>query len=263
MTLVKLKDGKTLKKKYWSDNNVEILEAKQAELNSWIKHIVYEEVEDRDQKVVSVRWVISQKFKENKMKYKAHLLAIGFEEDNLNSICKDSLTCCKDNFCLTLSIIICNKWIIHSVDVKLAFLQGKGFDRDVYLKPPKEVGTKKLWKLKTTVYGLCDTPRVWHIIVKEVLLKAEAEKSNFDDSIFFWHRNGKVQGLICCHVDDFFWGGTNNFEKTVIQRLKESFVISTEELESFKYLRLNIVQNNDCIYLDQKLCIEEVAVDTS
>ena len=82
---------------------------------------------------------------------------------------------------------------------------------------------------------------------------------------FFWHRNGKVQGLICCHVDDFFWGGTNSFEKTVIQRLKESFVTSQEELESFKYLGLNIVQKNDCIYLDQKLYIEELkelAVDT-
>ena len=41
-----------------SDKNVEILETKQAELNSWIKHNVYEEVKDRGQKVVSVRWVI-------------------------------------------------------------------------------------------------------------------------------------------------------------------------------------------------------------
>ena len=48
-----------------SDNNVEILEIKQAELKSWIKHNVYEEVNDRGQKVVSVRWVISQKFKDN------------------------------------------------------------------------------------------------------------------------------------------------------------------------------------------------------
>ena len=33
-------------------NNVEILEAKQAELNNWVKHNVYDEVEDRGQKVV-------------------------------------------------------------------------------------------------------------------------------------------------------------------------------------------------------------------
>ena len=137
------------------------------------------------------------------MKYKACLVARRFEVDNLNSIRKDSPTYCKDNFRLTLSIIISNKWTVRSVDVKSAFLQGKGIDRDVYLKPPKELGTKKLWKLKTTVYGLCDAPRVWYISVKDVLLKAGAEKSKSDDSIFFWHRNGKVQGLICCHADTF------------------------------------------------------------
>ena len=225
-----------------SDNNVEILEAKQAKLNSWVKHNVYEEVEDRGQKVALVRWEISQKFKDNKMKYKARLVTCGIGEDNLSNIRKNSPTCCKDDFRLTLSIIISNKWIIHSADVKSTFLQVQGIDPDIYLKPPKEASTKKLWKLKTTVYGLCDAPRVWFISVKQVLLKAGAEKSKLDDSIFFWHRNGKVQGLICCHVDDFFGGGINNFEKTVIQKLKERFVTSAEELESFKCLGLNIAQ---------------------
>ena len=87
-------------------------------------------------------------------------------------------------------------------------------------KPPKETGTKKSWKLKKTVYGRYDAPRVWHISVKEVLLKVGTEKSKFIDSIIFWHRNDKVQGLTCCQVDDFFRGGTNDFEKTVIQKLK-------------------------------------------
>ena len=68
-----------------SGNNVEILEAKQA-INSWVKHNVYEKVEDSGQKVVSVRWVISLKFKDNKKKYKAHLVARGFEEVNLSSM---------------------------------------------------------------------------------------------------------------------------------------------------------------------------------
>ena len=43
--------------------------------------------------------------------------------------------------------------------IKSAFLQGKPVERDVYLNPPKEVHTKKIWKLHTTVYGLGDAPR--------------------------------------------------------------------------------------------------------
>ena len=72
--------------------------------------------------------------------------------------------------------------------------------------------------------------------VKEVLLKAGAEKHKLDDSIFFWHRNGKVQGLICCHVDDFFWGGTNNFEKTVIQKLMKVLVLAQRNLKVLNIL---------------------------
>ena len=218
-----------------SDHNVEILEAKQTELNSWIKYNVYEEVEDRGQNVVSVRWIISQKFKDNEMKYKARLVARRFEVDNLNSIRKDSPTYCKDNFRLTLSIIISNKWTVRSVDVKSAFLQGKGIDRDVYLKPPKELGTKKLWKLKTTVYGLCDAPRVWYISVKKFFWRLGLRKVSLMTQSFSGIGMVKYKDWFAVMLI-LFWGGTNNFEKTVIQKLKESFVTSPEEFESFKYL---------------------------
>ena len=45
-----------------SDNNVEILEAKQAELNSWVKHDVYEEIADRG-KIGNIQqnWLLAQK----------------------------------------------------------------------------------------------------------------------------------------------------------------------------------------------------------
>ena len=45
-----------------SDNNVEILEAKQAELNSWVKHNVYEEIADRG-KISNIQqnWLLAQR----------------------------------------------------------------------------------------------------------------------------------------------------------------------------------------------------------
>ena len=55
-----------------SSDNVEILEAKQAELRNWTTHNVYEEVDDNDQKVISLRWVLSQKYKDSGKVYKTH-----------------------------------------------------------------------------------------------------------------------------------------------------------------------------------------------
>ena len=100
------------------------------------------------------------------MIYKTRLVARGFKEEKLNNIRKDSPTCSKDNFRLVLSIFVSNSWIIYSLDIKLAFIQGKKIDRDVYLKSPKEAEASKLWKLNITAYGLCDAPRAWYIRVK-------------------------------------------------------------------------------------------------
>ena len=239
-------------------DNIEILEAKERELENWRTHDVYKEVEDNGQKVISTRWVITQKFRDNKLMYKARLVARGFEEENLNDIRKDSPTCCKDNLRLITCIISSNQWKIHSVDVKAAFLQGKGISRDIYLKPPKEAETTKLWKLVTTVYGLCDGPRAWYLRVKDVLLKLNTVKSKFDDSLFYWWKNNRLEGVICCHVDDFYWGGTKDFEKYVIDVLRKTFKTSHEEYENFKYLGVFIQQKNDCIYLDQQKYIDDL-----
>ena len=47
----------------------------------------------------------------------------------------------------------------HSLDMKAAFIQGNTTNRDVFLMPPPEYYSGKLWKLKKTVYVLCDAAR--------------------------------------------------------------------------------------------------------
>ena len=44
---------------------------------------------------------------------------------------------------------------LRSIDIRAAFLQAKGLDREVYMEPPKDIRKKgKLWKLKKPLYGL-------------------------------------------------------------------------------------------------------------
>ena len=42
------------------------------------------------------------------------------------------------------------------------------------------------------VHGLCDVLRAWYLKVKDVLEKAGARKSKFDDAIFYWYSNNKL-----------------------------------------------------------------------
>ena len=149
----------------------EVVEAKLRELENWKNNNVYNEVEDDGQSQVSVRWVITEKIVEGVGRPKARLVASGFEEIDDNCIRKDSPTCGKENLRKIFLFIGMNDWKINTMDIRAAFLQGNPIDRDVYLKPPKEAHTKKLWKLNTTVYGLGDAPRAWYLCVKDELLK--------------------------------------------------------------------------------------------
>ena len=68
------------------------LEAKQKELRHWTDHDVYEEVEDKGQNCISVRWVTTEKTSDGKQIVKATLVSHRYEEENKNSLRTDSPT---------------------------------------------------------------------------------------------------------------------------------------------------------------------------
>ena len=64
-----------------STNNAKQLEAKLKELSQWEQGLVYEEIDDKGQERISLRWVLKEKINDNGSKFiKAHLCATGFEE---------------------------------------------------------------------------------------------------------------------------------------------------------------------------------------
>ena len=193
---------------------------------------VYEEVQDENQKVVSARWVYTEKIVNNTSVKKARLVARGYEEDT-EDMATDSPTCNKDSLRVVISLIASKGWTINSLDIKAAFLQGKELDRDVYLKPPKEANvTGKLWKLRRCVYGFNDASRYWYLRVREELGKAGCKCSKADPSVFYYFTQD-LEGLLIAHVDDFMWSGTENFRIAVIERLKNIFKISVENTATF------------------------------
>lgn len=232
-------------------NSEEVLCAKEKEIKNWQDNDVYEEVEDVGQVAFSVRWVVTEKVKGGQTVVKARLVARGFEEDTCE-IRKDSPTCSKEAVRLTLALAASNGWNCHSLDVKAAYLQGNEIGRVVHLRPPQEFADGQLWKLKKTVYGLCDAARHWYLRVKNQLLDLGAMVSSLDSALFSWRCNGRVEGVVCIYVDDFLWAGTPDFKKQVIDPLSQVFLIGSSESKAFKYVGLNILSYKDgSITLDQ------------
>ena len=90
------------------------------------------------------------------------------------------------------------------------------------------------------------------------MIQLGAQISHYDEALFLWYENSELVGVMSTHVDDFFWSGDSKFEMKVIQNLKQKFKISQEESMTFKYLGLNLSQQNAEINISQNDYIESV-----
>ena len=231
-------------------NDDAVVMAKEKEIQNWKDNDVYEEVDDVGQKITTSRWVITEKVKDGIAQIKARLVARGFEEDT-DGLRKDSPTCSKETVRILFAIAASRGWICHTEDVKAAYLQGNKIKREVFLKPPHDFYNGTLWKLNKTVYGLCDAARAWYLRVKEELLRSGAKLCPFDNSLFVWYNEGRLEGIICTYVDNFLWTGTKNFETNIIQGIRSKFLIGSSGSSMFKYVGLNVISKNDSIVVDQ------------
>ena len=172
---------------------------------------------------------------------------------------KHSPTCSKEAVRITLCVAATNNWGCHTIDVKAAYLQGNPIERDVYLRPPREYDSGKLWKLRKTVYGLSDAARQWYMRMKSELLKLGANVSKLDPALFSWEFNGVVSGILCLYVDDILWAGEDAFKTNIIDQLCKLFQIGNSESNAFKYIGLNIESDGqEATNVDQLYYIDSV-----
>ena len=239
------------------ENKAEIVEAKEKEFQNLQENDVFEWVDDEGGKVVSTKWVITEKTNpDGTRKVKARLVARGFEEQ-LTDKRVDSPTASRQSLRLIFTAASTMGWELYSLDIASAFLQGKEIQRTVLVRPPKEFAVDgKVWRLKRCLYGLSDAPREWYNKVEDKLTELGGQVSMYDQSMFLWHEKGQLVGIVVAHVDDFTYCGTTRWLDGVMGVVFNSFKISSSGKGAFKYIGLNIEQAGDKIYVDQRQYVE-------
>ena len=226
-------------------SNDEFSDAKQKELQNWIENAVYKEVSNVGQEFVTVRWVLTEKEIGTK---KVRLVARGFQEDT-SKFLVDSPTCSKEIRRVFLCILTYFQWLLHSLDVKTAFLQGKQINRNVFLKPPPEAATKSPWKLQKCVYGLGYAARKWYDKLLSFFVENGLLQSKLAKAFFFLESKDGLGGAICIHVDDMFYRGTQRFHEEIMTKFKERFTVGRQEVSNFTHLgvfmRQDIARRSD------------------
>ena len=218
-----------------------VIDAKISELQKFKDNNVYSEVPDEGQETITVKWVITEKEGGN---VKSRLVARGFEEQT-DHIHKDSPTCSRDTLRILFSLVAGKGWRIQHIDVQAAFLQGRRITRDIYIRPPFEAESDKLWKLNKCMYGLVDAPRMWYTELCNSLVELGMKVCTYDESFLYWHHKGELCGIMAIHVDDLLNSGSDEFNQIVMQQLKAKYKISKEVDSEFLYtgLQINILMN--------------------
>ena len=248
----------------YADDDPDATEAKLNELQRWNDFKVFEEVQKLNQHYVTCQWVMTQKYIDGKRQLKARLVARGFQD--MDDTKKDSPTLTPEANRLLLTLTCSKGWVLHSFDIKSAFLQGEDMRREVFLKPPREANSKGLWKLRKCVYGLRDASRLWYLRFDQALINLKMTKLPLDQACYVWRVNGVLKGAIGLHVDDIIWMGDSDFRTMVITSIKKKFLLSSENSGNFKYLGMQITQCGRSINVDQAhyvKTIEDVEVDTT
>ncbi|GJZ27896.1 putative ribonuclease H-like domain-containing protein, partial [Tanacetum coccineum] len=152
------------------------------------------------------------------------------------------------------------RFIVYQMDVKSAFLYGT-IDKEVYVsQPPGFVDPKfprKVYKVVKALYGLHQAPRAWYATLSTFLLKSGYRRRVIDKTLFIKKDKNDIM-LVQVYVDDIIFCSTkkswcDNFEALMKSRFQMS---SMGELTFF--LRLQVKQKEDGIFISQDKYVEEI-----
>ena len=108
------------------------------------------------------------------------------------------------------SISAQNKWPIHKMDVKSAFLNGY-LEEEVYVEQPQgyEVPGQghKVYRLKNALYGLKQDPRAWYSRIDSYLIENGFHRSESEPNLYTKVDEQGTMLIVCMYVDDLIFTG--------------------------------------------------------
>ena len=91
------------------------------------------------------------------------------------------------------------------------------------------------------------------------MLEVGCFQSKVEPTLFYYlGKEGKLDGILVSHIDDFLHAGSDVFEQKVMVPLRERFEVGKLEEKSFSYVGFQIYQDENGIILDQNDYVQEM-----
>ncbi|KAL5820672.1 hypothetical protein ACOSQ3_022554 [Xanthoceras sorbifolium] len=161
---------------------------------------------------------------------------------------------------LIISMAAQNKWKIHQIDVKSAFLNGV-LEEEVYIQQPPGYEVKgqedKVLKLRRALYGLKQAPRAWNNIIDKYFQQNGFTKCPYEHALYIKIMNRDIL-VVCLYVDDLIFTDNNlslieEFKKTITKE----FEMTDIRLMAY-YLGIEVKLKEKGIFISQENYVKEI-----
>ncbi|GJY07579.1 putative ribonuclease H-like domain-containing protein, partial [Tanacetum coccineum] len=151
-------------------------------------------------------------------------------------------------------------FLVYQMDVKSAFLYGT-IEEEVYVTQPPRFKDPdhpdKVHKVIKALYGLHQAPRAWYETLANYMLGNGFQRGKIDQTLFIKKQKGDIL-LVQVYVDDIIFGSTNKELCTAFEKLmKDKFQMSSMGELTF-FLRLQVKQKEDGIFISQDKYVAEI-----
>ena len=166
------------------------------------------------------------------------------------------------SFRIFLSLAVQFDLIIEQIDVTSAFLHGELTD-EIYMEVPDGVtfSGDKVCKLKRSIYGLKQSPRVWNEKLHNYLLSLGFKQSKADYCVYF-HDTGNIETnfYILVYVDDILLI-TKHQDRLDHMKAKLRLVFEMKDSEPLShFLGIHVERDASSISISQTKYLEQILI---
>jgi len=193
---------------------------------------------------------------------KARICPWGHRDIEKAQLRTDAPCMSEEVFRLVLSLATEFEWTIAEMDITAAYLQAKGFEREIFVRPPQqETSSNQIWKLTKAAYGLADSGRLWYLTSDSAIVeKFGAIRSKLEPTLYYSKNNqGQLKFIMVAQVDNYIYAGDKSNLEKFEAFLHEEFDVGELERQSFNVFGCEINQaENYSITITQDLKTSEI-----
>lgn len=246
------------------DDRAKWEEAIKEELDSLLLNNTWTLVQKPENKnIIDSKWVFTIKNDEfgNPLRYKARLVARGFNQQYLQDYNETFAPVARiSSFRFIIAFANQFNLLIHHMDVKTAFLNGK-LSEEIYMAVPEGVkcNNNQVCKLHKALYGLKQAARCWYETFDLALKGQGFKNSSADHCIYILDRGNITRNIYTVlYVDDLVIVTADISEMNEIKHYLMAMFRMVDLKEIKVFLGIKIERSRNAISLDQSQYLKSV-----